>query len=97
MTTFEIGDRVVHRQSGVTGTVVGRARPARSAGNALMQRVKWDTTFARPEGSATFVRYLSRESASYHTALNRAAARGDSDRVAELYAVPVGERADWRP
>ena len=37
------------------------------------------------------------QSDSYMTALNRALARGDSDRVCELYAVPVSERPTWKP
>ena len=39
----------------------------------------------------------SKTSKSYDTALNRAMARGDSDRVVQLYAVPVDKRAAWKP
>jgi hypothetical protein len=58
---FKIGARVRDRRSGAVGTIVGPARPARSAGGALMQRVRWDHPFARDEGSAAFVRRLELE------------------------------------
>jgi hypothetical protein len=62
MIGFAIGTRVeyVHEgeSTGRFGTVVGEAIPARSAGGALMQRVKWDGPYARDEGSSEFVRRL---------------------------------------
>lgn len=54
----KVGTRVAHVQTSELGTVVGRAIAARSAGNALMVRVRWDNPLARAEGSPTFVSQL---------------------------------------
>lgn len=58
-TGFVVGTIVEHVDSGQTGTIVGRAIAQRSAGGALMQRVKWDHGFKQSdEGAPTFVSRL---------------------------------------
>jgi hypothetical protein len=61
--SFKIGDRVKHVRSGSPGTVVGGPRAARTAGGAIMVRVRWDNAMARKEGSQIFARLLTKEEA----------------------------------
>jgi hypothetical protein len=56
----QAGVRVRHVESGRTGTIVGRVHQARTAGNALMVRVRWDGPFKRSEGN-TFLRRIEPE------------------------------------